>query len=266
MKKILILAISTSVLFASCGKWREKRDMTTSKDHNQIEGLLDDMFKTVDQISSETPGIKLFDNTCVDNIVIDTTTSPKSIMVDFGQDDCAGNDGRVRKGILRITYTGRYRTEGTVINVIPENFSIDGYSINGYKTIVNEGLNNQGQPHFSVAVEAQITAPNGEWTASWSGNRIRTWAEGYNTPINIWDDVYHISGSGQGVNRNGVSYDMNIDEDLIAKVGCSWLVQGVMSIQPEEGVNRVIDWGSGECNNGFTVTVGNNEYEVNGGN
>jgi hypothetical protein len=39
-----------------------------------------------------------------------------------------------------------------------------------------------------------------------------------------------------------------------------------MSIQPEEGVNRIIDWGSGECNNGFTVTVGNNEYEVNGGN
>jgi hypothetical protein len=39
-----------------------------------------------------------------------------------------------------------------------------------------------------------------------------------------------------------------------------------MSIQPEEGANRIIDWGSGDCNNGFTVTVGNNDYEVNGGN
>lgn len=266
MKKILIFSVSAAMLLMSCGKWREKRDMTTSKDHNQIEGLLDDMFKTVDQISSETPGIKLFDNSCVDNIVIDTTSAIKSIMVDFGQDDCASNDGRVRKGILNITYTGRYRTEGTVITITPENFSIDGYSINGYKTLVNEGLNNDGQPFFTVNVEAQITAPNGEWTASWSGDRIRTWVAGYDTPINIWDDVYHISGSGQGVNRNGVSYVMNIDEDLIAKVGCSWLVQGVMSIQPEEGANRIINWGSGDCNNGFTVTVGNNDYEVNGGN
>ena len=96
MKKILIFSVSAAVLLMSCGKWREKRDMTTSKDHNQIEGLLDDMFKTVDQISSETPGIKLFDNSCVDNIVIDTTSAIKSIMVDFGQDDCASNDGRVR--------------------------------------------------------------------------------------------------------------------------------------------------------------------------
>lgn len=266
MKKQLIFTVVIALFMASCGKWREKRDMTTSKDHNQVEGLLDDMFKTVDQISSETPGIKLFDNTCVDNIIIDTTASPKTIMVDFGQDDCAGNDGHVRKGILHISYTGRYRTEGTVITVTPENFSIDGYSINGSKTLVNEGLNNAGQPFFTVTVEAQITAPNGEWTASWSGDRIRTWTDGYNTPINIWDDVYHINGSGQGVNRNGVSYEMNIEEDLVAKVGCAWLVQGVISIQPEEGANRSIDWGSGDCNNGFTVSVGNNQYEVNGGN
>jgi hypothetical protein len=265
MKRVIFI-LSTTLLFVSCAKWRDKRDMTTSKDHNQIEGLFDDMFKTVDQISSETQGIKLFDNTCVDNIVIDTNSSPKTIMVDFGQDDCAGNDGRVRKGILYITYTGRYRTEGTVITVNPQNFSIDGYTINGTKTIVNQGLNANSQPTFSVTVEAQITAPNGEWTASWNGTRTRTWTEGYNTPINIWDDVYHITGNGTGVNRNGISYTMNIEEDLVAKVGCAWIVQGVMTLDPEEGATRTVDWGTGECNNGLTVTVGNHTYEVNGGN
>jgi hypothetical protein len=59
---------------------------------------------------------------------------------------------------------------------------------------------------------------------------------------------------------------MNIEEDLIAKVGCAWIVQGVMTLDPEEGATRTVDWGTGECNNGLTVTVGNHTYEVNGGN
>ena len=51
MKKQLIYTAAIALLMSSCGKWRDKRDMTTSKDHNQVEGLLDDMFKTVDQIN-----------------------------------------------------------------------------------------------------------------------------------------------------------------------------------------------------------------------
>jgi hypothetical protein len=267
MKVATFLSASMMFIFLSgCGKWRDNRNTTIIKDQNIIEGLFDDMFKIVDQASNSTAGIKTLDDPCIDAITVDTSSSPKVMVIDYGTDDCASNDGRVRKGILTITYTGRYRTPGTIITVSPENFSIDGYAINGSKTIVNEGLNTLGQPYFSVTVSASITAPNNEWAATWNGNRTRTWTEGYNTILNVFDDVYEITGGGTGINRNNVAYTMTIDEPIVAKVGCSWIVQGIMTIDPEEGQNRVIDWGSGECNNGLTVTVGNNDYEVNGGN
>jgi len=261
-----VISVATLSLLPSCGKLKEKKDMTTCKDQNQMESLFDDIYKTVDEVSSSTSGIKTYSNGCIDTIIVDTTVTPKTILIDFGQDDCEGNDGRVRKGMLHVTYTGRYRDEGTVITITPENFSIDSYGIEGTKTIVNNGLNSDGRPYYSVNVNSTITAPNGEWTATCNSARTRTWQEGYSTPINIYDDVYYITGSASGVNRLGINYNMNIDEALVAKVGCSYLVQGVMSLVPEDGPTRVIDWGSGECNNGLTVTVGNQSYEVNGGN
>ena len=172
-----LFAIMTlfSMSFFSCKKWRDNRDTTIIKDQNVIEGLFDDLFKIVDQASNSTAGIKTLDDPCIDAITVDTASTPKVMVIDYGTDDCASSDGRVRKGILTITYTGRYRTPGTIITVAPENFSIDGYTINGSKTIVNEGLNTQGQPQFSITVSASITAPNNEWAATWNGNRTRTW-------------------------------------------------------------------------------------------
>lgn len=271
MKKIkntiIVLTCAAFITqLSSCTKWKDNRDTTIIKDQNVIEGLFDDMFKIVDQASNATAGIKTLDDPCIDAITVDTAANPKVMVIDYGTDDCASSDGRVRKGVLTITYSGRYRTPGTIITVTPENFSIDGYNINGSKTIVNEGFNTQGQPYFSIIVSASITAPNNEWAATWNGNRIRTWTEGYNTIINIFDDVYSVSGGGTGINRNNVPYTMNIDEPLVAQVGCPWIKQGIMTIDPEEGPNRVINWGSGDCNNGLTLTVGNNEYEINGGN
>jgi hypothetical protein len=267
MKVFTFLGIGMMfIVLTGCRKWRDNRDTTIIKDQNVIEGLFDDMFKIVDQASRATAGIKSLDDPCIDAITVDTASTPKVIVIDYGTDDCASSDGRVRKGVLTIAYTGRYRTPGTIITVIPENFSIDGYTINGSKTIVNEGFNALGQPYFGITVSASISAPNNEWAATWNGNRTRTWTEGYNTLLNIFDDVYSITGGGTGINRNNVSYTMTIDEPLIAKVGCAWIVQGVMTIDPEQGQNRLIDWGNGDCNNGMTLTVGNNEYEVNGGN
>ena len=255
-----------SLLITSCGKWRERRDMTTCKDQNQIEGLFDDMYKIVDNAAGSTAGIKLLDMQCVDTLLIDTTSNPKSMLIDFGQDDCIGSDGRIRKGQLYVTFTGRYRTPGTIITITPSSYSVDGYSIIGTKTITNEGLNINNQPYFTVNVEAQVIAPNNEWTTSWSGARTRVWTAGYNTLLNPYDDVYEITGSGSGINRNGIPFTMTIDEALVAKMDCPWIVQGEMTVTPDEGSEKIINWGSGECNNGMTVVVNGNQFTINGGN
>jgi hypothetical protein len=254
MKK-LFLFVAIILVIASCGKRRETMlSNQLTIDNSTAENLFNDLFKVGDDVSSNTEGIREDVIGCIDTIIVDTVSSPRSVLIDFGNDACTGLDGRVRTGQIFITYTGRYRDTGTIITITPQDYRVNGYLLGGTKTITNLGLNDLGQVHFSVVVNGTITAPGNAWTSTWNGNRIRTWVEGANT-LTRWDDAYSITGSGSGVNRNGIHYSMSITSPLRAEVGCRWIVSGSMTIYPDDHPERVIDFGNGECNNGFTVTV-----------
>jgi hypothetical protein len=78
----------------------------------------------------------------------------------------------------------------------------------------------------------------------------------------LWDDVYEINGSGSGINRNGVAYTSTITYPLRAQVGCNWIVSGRITVEPEGYATRYINFGLGECDSGFTVTVNGNVYQL----
>ncbi|MFM9985201.1 MAG: hypothetical protein ACKVOK_08220 [Flavobacteriales bacterium] len=262
----LILCIISLVVLASCRKDREKvLDNTFASDNSTAENLFNDVYKVVDDVSYQTDGIREDIIGCIDTIIVDTISDPRSITIDFGTDNCVGADGRIRNGILFVTYTGRYRDAGTVITITPQNYTVNGYGIGGTKTVTNQGVNDDGQPYFSVLVQGTITAPGNAWTSTWNSSRTRTWLEGYNTTGNIWDDVYSIDGSANGVNRYGNPYSIDITTPLRAEIGCAWLVSGILEIAPENADTRVVNFGSGSCNNGFTVTVNGETEEFNGG-
>lgn len=256
----IALAISTTLFSCQKGREREFGNGITTDD-GTAENLFGDVFKVVDEVSASTAGIRENQIGCIDTIIVDTLSTPRSITIDFGSDECEGNDGRVRKGILYITYTGRYREVGSVITIVPQNYTVDGYLLEGVKVIENLGLNNQEQLHYSIMVDGSITAPNNAWDISWTANRIRTWVEGQSTPT-IWDDAYLISGSGSGINRNEVEYTTNITVPLRAEVGCRWIVSGALTISPDGYAERFIDFGNGECNNGIFVTVNGDTYTL----
>ena len=259
---LALIALAISATLFSCRRSREREfgnGITT--DDGTAENLFGDVFKVVDEVSSSTEGIRENQIGCIDTIMIDTLSTPRSVTIDFGSDDCVGNDGRVRKGILNITYTGRYREVGSVITIVPENYTVDGYLIEGVKVIENMGLNDLGQLHFSIMMDGRITAPNNAWEITWTANRIRTWVEGQSTPT-IWDDAYTISGSGSGVNRNDIEYTTNITVPLRAEVGCRWIVSGEVTIDPDGYAERFVDFGNGECNNGIFVTVNGETYTL----
>jgi len=259
---ILSAIICATLVFSSCRK--DRRDTlgsSISTDNSTAENLFSDMFKVVDNVSATTEGIRENEFGCIDTILVDTLSNPRSITIDFGNDACVGEDGRIRTGILHVTYTGRYREPGTEITITPENYTVDGYSINGTKIIENLGFNDSGQLHFGIIAYGTISAPDNAWTVSWQSDRVRTWVEGQSTAT-IWDDVYEISGTGSGVNRNSIPYTLLITSPLRAEVSCRWIVSGAMSIEPEDFATRYIDFGNGECNNGFTVTVNGEEYQL----
>ncbi len=259
-----LLTITLAVLLVSCRKERRERDMLDSRissDNNTAENLFSDMFKVVDDISSNTSGIREDIIGCIDTIIVDTLSNPKTILIDFGTNDCVGNDGRIRKGILHVTYSGRYREPGTVITITPENYTVNGNLVQGSKRIENLGLNDSGQLHYAISVNGTVTAPGNAWTMSWTANRVRTWVEGQYTP-GWFDDVYEITGSGSGINRNGIPYTMTITQALRAELSCAWLVSGRITLQPQDYEPRYIDFGNGSCDSDFTLTVNGETYQL----
>jgi hypothetical protein len=265
MKKLLLFLLVFAATFIACRKDNVEPDNSAAQDNSEAENIFSDIYKVVDDVSENTTGIRDLTTPCIDTIIVDTTTTPRVVMIDFGTDECSGIDGRVRKGRILVTYTGRYRDAGTIITITPQNYTVDGYLIVGAKTIVNEGTNSNGQPYFTIVVTATITAPNAAYVTTWNSTRTRTWTQGYNT-ITPLDDVYQITGLATGTNRNGISYAAQVTEPLVAKVTCPWLVSGEYTVNPANGATRTVNFGSGDCNNGFTVTVNGNTYSFNGGN
>jgi hypothetical protein len=266
MKYLAILTLTLAVLISGCRRDRtDNSDNSTSSDNNNAENLYSDLYKIVHDVSSNTNGIRDYSIGCIDTVIVDTTANPRTVLVDFGTDDCVGDDGKVRKGQLLITYTGRYRTPGTVITVTPSNYTVNGFLLQGTKTITNMGNNTSGQPYFNISVTGTITAPNNAYSLSYTSTRVRTWTQGYDTAT-IWDDVYSISGTASGTNRQGEPYTAAITSPLIAKVGCAWIVSGIVEIVPQGRPTRTINFGNGDCNAGFTVTVNSQVYTYLGGN
>jgi hypothetical protein len=236
---------------------RDRKEVLSNSitvDNSTAENLYSDLFKVVDNISSTEEGIRENEIGCIDTIIVDTLSNPRTVLIDFGTDDCVGEDGRIRKGQIFVTYSGRYREEGSVISINPISYTVNGYQLAGNKTISNLGEDINGHIHYSIVVDGSITAPGNAWTAQWNSNRIRTWVEGEST-LTIWDDAYLISGTASGINRNDIPYTINIVNPLRAEIGCRWIVSGTMTLTPDGYDTRTIDFGNGECNNGITVTV-----------
>lgn len=267
MKNLLpFVAIALMAVFVtSCRKdKKEEFDLTVDSDNSRAENLFSDLFKVVDQASINESGIRENIIGCIDTIIVDSTSNPRSILIDFGDDNCVSDDGRIRKGRIFVTYTGRYRDEGTVIIVTPQNYTVNGYLLQGTKVITNLGLNSQGKVHFSIQVNGSVTAAGSSQTAYWQSNRTRTWVAGSNT-ITPWDDVYEITGSGSGTSQNGTPFTVNITSPLRAEIGCPWLVSGIFQVTPQDGFVRTFNLGNGECNSGFSVNVNGQTFQFGNG-
>lgn len=182
---------------------------------------------------------------------------PRQITLDFG-DGCEGANGRVRSGQLLIELTGDMLSEGSVRTVTFQDFMVNDLSIEGSRTTTNLGNTEEGHPYFSRVVDVSYT--NGENTFTRYNEFTVTWLSGYDTP-ECGDNVFQIEGSGSCVRPNGATVNRSILEPLILDQVCGYITQGVVSVDAPNGT-RVIDFGDGSCDSVATVTIDDEEYEI----
>ncbi len=262
--KLPMLAACALLTLAACRKEKDDEapdlDFTSASDNARAEDAFSDMLTEVDK-AVDANGLRGTDADCDPVVTFDTLSSPRTITVDFGTVNCTANNGRMRRGRILVSYTGRYRDEGTVITITPDNYYVNDNHVQGTKTVTNLGENSDGHLQFSVVVNGSLTAGDGSWTATHQANRTRTWIEGEGTQT-IFDDVYLITGGGSGVNRNGNAYTVSITNALRVQVGCPHITAGTVEVTPENKPVRTIDYGNGSCDGTFTVTVNGQTFTI----
>ena len=282
--KLLIFSLlSIFLTFQACKQEDEPVDNNTSfsKDNGAAENLFADIKRVVEEAADDegqsakySGGVKSsnysFGNcaTVTINPAWNDTTWPKVMEIDFGPTNCQGVYGINRKGKLVVTLTDRYRNPGSTLTIQPQNYYVNNIKLEGTKTITNQGLNINGNLEYDVdVVNGKLTLQNGN-TMTWQSSRTNEWVEGDSTTLfthglsGICDDVYLITGSASGVNRQGVGFSVNITSPLKKEVCCRWLVSGNLEISPNGLSTRYLDFGSGACDNEADVTINGNTYTI----
>jgi hypothetical protein len=198
---------------------------------------------------------------CV-TVTVDTTVSPRSIIIDFGSTNCLCLDGRNRRGKIIATYTGQYLASGTVINISFDNYYVNENKISGTKKITNQGNNQAGNLVYKMEVNGQVVKANNLGTYTWVSTRYREWKAGALTPLNILDDVYGITGNASGVNTDGRDYSIVATQELVRKMNCRWFESGTLELT-QTGIPKItLDYGSTGCDANATINILGTTYPV----
>ncbi len=265
---VAAIAISSIALFTSCKKTDSATadeiettfDLSTkqavadnlTQDDNDI---LDEATATTNLNGSFTQGPVIVSNvlgTCA--VVTVTGNFPaKNISIDFGT-GCTNAFGVTRKGIINIVLTDSVKKSGSVATVTFNNYYINGFKKEGTITWTNTTVTGSGTPSWNRKVaNGKITAPSGDYWLHTADISIAITA-GANTPNNLTDDVFSITGTRTVTNPAGKTRTSTTLTALQKKAACSNIDTGTLQVQ---GANHtaVIDFGNGTCDNLATISI-----------
>ena len=188
-------------------------------------------------------------------VPFDKITWPKTITVNFGIVGITGQDGVTRRGIMTIISSARYSEINSTHTTTFNNYYQNDHKIEGTHVAKNLGLVNNALK-FSVDItDGKVTTPDNE-VILYTQNTTRTWIAGGETPLNIWDDEYKISGTQSGVSSKGIKYNMGIVKPLHFVVSPRSITSGNLEVNMEGISKIVIDYAE------RTMTIGGFTHQL----
>lgn len=256
MRKIIWGIIIAIVAISACKKIEDKKeeptikDVTTcTKDDNLVQSIFDDANSEADMKHASTQeGVLQSEDETGPVVTVDTgengyRDSTWTITIDYG-DGITGRYGWVRKGKIHIAVHGFYKMEGSTRTMTFENYYVNDNKIEGTHHETNQGFDEEKQAYIiAVSVTGgKLTKPDNS-VITWESERTRNWLAGYDTPLNIYDDEYSITGEAHGINSDGASYSKNITEALLVSLGCEYIQDGIVEYYIDEQKVADIDFG-----------------------
>jgi hypothetical protein len=187
---------------------------------------------------------------------------PKTITIDYGDSECTGPKGHLKKGKIIVVLTGLPRISGSQKIVTFEDFYLDGNKVEGEKTITFVEKNDLGFPVINTSITGgKITTPDG-LIIERESNRQREWISGFRTPYNRQDNEFLLTGWSSGSNSEGNSFSREIIEPLNVFSGCHWIRSGVVKVVRNGENECMLDYGNGECDNKALLIKDGEEKEI----
>lgn len=275
MKKTILLSavllVSSIITLNSCKKKTEVDNETQSVVDN---ALCEQQFMAIQPVVNDKGitegGLKRTAATCetwtilgaisgtnTPNVLLDTVVNasgffqngPVTFQIDYGTIGCVGADGVFRKGKINITTAKKWKMYGNTITVDLVGYKANTISYSGQVKITRVD---------SVTLTTEVIngyCTNGTWNIEYAATKTMKQIAGFNTKLDASDDVYSITGSSNGKNREGRTFTTTITSALIKKTNCKWLSSGTLELIPNGFAARIVDFGSGTCDDDATFTV-----------
>jgi hypothetical protein len=236
--------------------------LTTQK--STTDALIDDAFGEVLAANTNanlTNQASSPNTTCytLDVTPADANTWPKTVTVDYGTTGCTGLSGFLHKGKIIYTITNKFFTEGATITATFDNYTVNGYKIEGTYSIHNNGSANGWNITDSLA-NGKVTYPDGTTWYTKSGSRTWVQTAGQST-ITLLDDEYDVTGEGVITNSEGHSLTASTVTALHRTALCANTVSGQLALL-YDSIAGVLDFGSGTCDKLATLTIGTKTYNI----
>lgn len=262
---IAIGMLSASLFISSCVRERDY-NIELAKDATLGDFVFSDAFHIACDASTKSSGETLSNykttGYCA-TLTHDSLSTPKSIVIDFGNSNCMCHDNRTRRGKILVNYTTKFADSGNVITFNFDQYFVDDNRIMGTQTIENKGKTILGHTFFTQAVEGKMLKADTtiKDTLIWNAEREITWVSGEGTTM-WFDDVYETVGTGYGWGVRREYYASNITKPLIREVLCRYIKGGKVELQPQGKALRTIDYGNGECDNQASIEINAKRFSI----
>ena len=272
--KILFLGMILSLMTIGCSKDKSTADTTNNMtaaeatSSAKIDAATDDVAGIVqDQEAStytnSTTGKSEEVNTTYPIVTrVPAFGTPPTVdqtvtkSIDFGTNYTLPN-GNVLSGVINISFVYDPGATSHTITYSFSNFYHNTTKLEGNKTFTRT-MSTGTLPHPIVTMTMDMTATfaNGD-VYTRTGTRTREITAGYDTPNDITDDIYQVTGNWNTTFPSGTVRYSTITSPLVLKLatGCSHhFVQGVISFVQNNNT-ATLDYGDGTCDNLAVFTI-----------
>lgn len=252
------------LIFNSCKKEEVDNETQSVVDNAVSEQEFMRISPTVNGRAINNPGVKKLIagiTAACPNVTITGDTSwtnpndPPTMTMNYNPACTDPLDGRTRSGEMICSFSKPFDSIGCVITVNFNNYYSNGNKYEGTVKITRLAANSFN----TKVIGGKCSGSN--WTVYYDCDRTLTMTSGFNTPTDDSDDVFTLSGSANGTNRNGKKYSVVITSDLVKATSCKWIQSGEFQLTPDGLATRIVNYGSGACDNKATFTVNGNTFE-----